>query len=253
MLRSVREMMKFNIKAKDDTFGTASDMYFDDRAWAVRYLIIDTGRWLSERKVLVTPSVLEEPDYSERFFPVSLTREQIENSPSIGKDEPVSRQFETQLHDYYGWRPYWEPGSVAERAVHNPIAPESEYGPGLEGPSNLENLEDVDPHLRSCQEILGYMIHASDGGIGYLHDILVDVDNWMIRYMIIDTKIILPGKLVLIAIPWIDRISWQEASVFVEISRESVENGPEYDPKKVLARQDEEDLFRHYRKPAYWI
>ena len=41
----------------------------------------------------------------EREFSVGLTMQQVKDSPDIDTDRPVSRQMETNVYDYYGWRP----------------------------------------------------------------------------------------------------------------------------------------------------
>ena len=83
------------------------DFYFDDLAWVVRYLVVETGSWLSSRKVLISPIAIGHPDWAERVLPVSITKEQVKNSPDIDTDKPVSRQHEMQYLGYYGYPSYW--------------------------------------------------------------------------------------------------------------------------------------------------
>ncbi|MCC6264306.1 MAG: PRC-barrel domain-containing protein, partial [Bryobacterales bacterium] len=99
-MRSLKELLKFKVHAEDDVFGHVSDFYFDDHGWNVRYLVIDTGGWLPGRKVLISPTVAGVPDWLERSIPVELNRVQIENSPSISTDLPVSRQHEEAISLY---------------------------------------------------------------------------------------------------------------------------------------------------------
>ena len=84
--------------------------FFDDKTWAIRYLVVDTGTWLPDRQVLISPIALGQPDWEGQFFPVKLTTEQVRNSPDIDTDKPVSRQQETRLHTYYDWPVYWSGG-----------------------------------------------------------------------------------------------------------------------------------------------
>ena len=107
MLRSVSQLRHCTLQAEDGEIGSVYDVLFDDEFWILRYLVVDTGRWLSGRKVLLIPGVLGEPAWPERRLPVSLTRSQVEGSPDIDSDKPVSRQHETELNDYYGWPTYW--------------------------------------------------------------------------------------------------------------------------------------------------
>src|SRR5665213_2163513 len=100
----------YAIAASDGDLGTVSDFLFDDTTWLLRWLVVDTGTWLSGRKVLLPPSVLGHLDPKRREVPVRLTVQQVKDSPAIDTDRPVSRQMETDIYDHYGWSPYWDAG-----------------------------------------------------------------------------------------------------------------------------------------------
>ena len=85
-----------------------------------------------------------------------------------------------------------------------------------------------DPHLRSTHDVSGYHIHAADGEIGHVEDFIIDDETWAIRYLIVDTRNWWPGKKVLISPQWIERVSWSESKVFVNLSREAIKQSPEY-------------------------
>ncbi len=96
MLRNVKDLRGYAIAASDGVIGKVDDLYFDDDDWAIRYLIVDTGNWLSGRKVLISPLAIGRPDWLGQQLPVSLTKAQIERSPDIDTRKPVSRQYETE-------------------------------------------------------------------------------------------------------------------------------------------------------------
>ena len=83
MLRSVTELEKYTIGATDGTIGSVKDCYFDDETWVIRYLVIETGAWLMGRDVLISPFSIGEPDDEGRLLPVSITKDQVRNSPSV--------------------------------------------------------------------------------------------------------------------------------------------------------------------------
>jgi hypothetical protein len=181
VLRSLKVMLGYTVLAKDGDIGKVHDFYFHDDNWIIRYLVVDTGHWLPGRKVLVTPSALREPHWEGLTFPVALTRDQVEKSPDIDTDQPVSRQQETALHNHYGWPTYWiDPGTGAWPAV----APMSLIFAPLK-PSKTATEAKADPHLRSVREVTGYHIHASDGEMGHVEDFIVDHALWVIRYMVV--------------------------------------------------------------------
>jgi hypothetical protein len=109
-----------------------------------------------------------------------------------------------------------------------------------------------DPNLRSTREVTGYAIQALDDDIGHVDDFVVDDESWAIRYMVVDTRNWWPGKRVLVSPRWITTVSWTDCAVHVDLRKEEVKGGPEYDAERVLNREDEERLHRHYRRPAYW-
>ncbi len=110
MLWNASAINGYAIAASDGEIGTVSDFLFDDSTWLVRWLVVDTGNWLSGRKVLLPTSVLGHLDREAEKFPVRLTMQQVKDSPEIDTDRPVSRQMETSVYDYYGWSPYWGTG-----------------------------------------------------------------------------------------------------------------------------------------------
>jgi hypothetical protein len=103
MLRSIDDMRGFTIRASDGEIGSVDDFLFDDERWAIRYLVANTGGWLTGRLVLVSPIAFRSVDWDGRRFEVDLTRRQIEDSPSIDADQPVSRWKEEEYFRYYGY------------------------------------------------------------------------------------------------------------------------------------------------------
>ena len=90
MLRNASVIRGYRIAATDGDIGTVSDFLFDDGTWSVRWLVVDTGNWLSRRKVLLPPSVLGRIYAKDSVFAVKLTKQQIKDSPEIDTDRPVS-------------------------------------------------------------------------------------------------------------------------------------------------------------------
>src|SRR5271168_2945634 len=91
----------YAIAASDGRLGTVSDFLFDDASWLIRWLVVDTGNWLSGRKVLLPPFVLGHLDPESCQFTVKLTMQQVKDSPDVDMHLPVSRQMEADIFDYY--------------------------------------------------------------------------------------------------------------------------------------------------------
>jgi PRC-barrel domain len=246
MLRAAGHLKGTSIGATDGDIGTVDDLYFDDLTWTIRYLVVDTGTWLPGRQVLISPrSVRSAPDADR--IPVALTKEQVKNSPSIDAEKPVERQHEEEYSQYYGYPYYW---SGPYRWGATPY-------PG-EGPLNEPRATSAmppsggNPSIRSVRNVTGYYIEAADGDIGHVEDFLVDDREWAIRYMVADTRNWWPGKKVIISPEWINRVSWPDSRVYVDMSREGVKTAPEYDPDRPLEREYETRLFGHHKRRTYW-
>lgn len=263
MLRSLKQLENYTIRATDGAIGHVKDFYFEDDAWVVRYFVVEAGSWLSSRKVLISPISVQQPDWQERTLPVSITKEQVRNSPPIDTDMPVSRQNEEQYYGYYGYPVYWDGAGLWGDGLF-PYAMAPGYGGyGIDRVERERQLEaflsderqrhrNDDPHLRSCHAVTGYHIHATDGDIGHVSGFLVDDETWAIRYLVVDTSNWWVGHKVLVAPPWIQSVNWSDQTVSVDLSREAVQTAPTYDPSADWDRDQEAGLHRHHRRDAYW-
>jgi sporulation protein YlmC with PRC-barrel domain len=252
MLRSLKELYGYDILALDGEIGEVHDFYFDDEEWTVRYMVVDTGPWILGRKVLIAPVSLGQPDWTEKKFPVNLTREQIEDSPDIDTEQPVSRQQQIALHEHFRWPIYW--GFPATAAA----AP-SVYT-GLRSESRADQAEaeqianETDSHLRRAKEVIGYHIEGRDGGLGKVDDFILDDENWIVRYLVLDTSSrLLEAKKVLIAPFWIQSISFADAQVDIDLTRQMIKGSPAFDPAMPINREYEEVIYDYHGRPAYWI
>ena len=108
MLTTSKDLKGLVVRASDGELGTVDELYFDDNSWGIRYLTLETGGWLGGRQVLISPMSVLQVDWPVRRIDVKLTRKQIENSPSIDKHKPVSRQHEASYMGYYGYPNYWD-------------------------------------------------------------------------------------------------------------------------------------------------
>ena len=247
MLKAASYLKGTSIAATDGEIGSVQDLYFDDRSWTIRYLVVDTGTWLPGRKVLISPMSVRAGTTSDSVT-VGLTKHQVEESPSVDAELPVNRQYEEAYSRYYGYPYYW---SGPNR--WGPSQYPGDVGTGA-GATAADTYSPVggDPSLRSVRDVTGYYIEATDGDIGHVEDFLIDDRNWAIRYMIVDTRNWWPGKKVVVSPEWIRQVSWHDSKVFVDLTREGVKTAPEYDPDHPMTRDYETKLFRHYARPNYW-
>jgi hypothetical protein len=249
MLWNASVINGYAIAASDGRLGTVSDFLFDDASWLVRWLVVDTGNWLSGRKVLLPVYVLGHLDSERRQFPVELTVQQVKDSPDVDTDRPVSRQIETNIYDYYGWSPYWGNGLFTDSYGYVGGTPAASAVLGSR--RRMEDIADPrrsdgDPHLRSIEAVTGYHIHASDGEIGHVADFLMQDADWSIHYFVVDTKNWWPGKKVLISPRSAREIDWANKLVNLDVDRQKVKDSPAYDASTTLDQAYEQHLQNYY-------
>jgi uncharacterized protein YrrD len=262
MLRQLKDLQGYALRATDGDIGTVTDFYFDDERWVVRYLVVETGSWLASRKVLVSPASLGTPDTVELVLPVSITREQVRNSPDIDTDKPVSRQHEIDYLGYYGYPVYWDSAGLwGIGSLPGMLVPEAGLAPSGAGVLEADRAiaaeqatrhRDDDPHLRSCKDVAGYHIKAQDGEIGHVQGWIVDEQSWAIRYLVIDTSNWWMGHQVLVAPQWIREVSWSDRVVVADMTREAIRQAPAWDSVLPPDRAQEVDIYRHYDRTGYW-
>lgn len=263
MLRSLNDLKGYAIGATDGPVGEVADFYFDDQAWVVRYLVVETGAWLDSRKVLISPYSLGVANWAERLLPMRITKEQVRLSPDIDTDKPISRQHEIEYLGYYGYPYYWGGSALWGDELYPSTWPtgalgqRSRYDSRSDEQTSFSRAEAErhsydDPHLRSAQAVAGYHIVAIDGEIGHVHGLLVDERTWAIRYLVVNTSNWWVGHKVLISPQWIAGVSWSDATVTVDLTREAVRDAPAYDDTTKLDRSQEVGIFKHYGRPGYW-
>ncbi len=263
MLRNIKDLEGYAMSATDGVIGHVKDLYFDDEGWTVRYLVVDAGSWLSSRKVLISPFSVGKPNTSEKVLPISLTREKVKNSPDIDTDKPVSRQHEIDYLGYYGYPLYWGgagywgagiyPGSMLSGwGEDRGRSWETSPNDATTAPAESQPEAKADSHLRSCEAVKRYYVHARDGDIGHVHSMLVDDETWAIRYLVVDTSNWWLGHQVLIAPQWIDSVGWLHATVSADLTRQAIKDSPPYVHTAPLDRHQEASLYEHYGRRSYW-
>ena len=230
MLRSIKQIYGDKLGASDGEIGQVKDFYFDDQNWAIRYLVADTGSWLPGRQVLLSPYSLGRLDQVGKVLRVNLTRKQIEDSPSIDLHKPVSRQYEEEYYRYFGWPYYWQGdglwGLNGVPIMELPLTPP---------PSELASAtgaqpERADAHLRSTQAVNGYQLRLGDEMIGHVCDFMVDAESWAIYQLVVKTGHRFSGPDVLVEMKNVSRISYEESTVFADLTGEAIEQTPAPNP-----------------------
>lgn len=244
MLRSLREILGYSIKATDGVMGTADDFLFDQNTWEIRYMVDDTGKWLPGRRVLLYADALGHPVWESKAVPVDLSQNTIENSPHIDTHAPVSRQKEAELFSYYNWDPYW--AMTAPEALPPYIIPPKMPG-GDHPPSHQE-----ESHLRSVDEILGYTVFSQEDEAGKIDDLIVEEEDWLIRFLVVDRAGLLRSETVMMPTSWVHSIDWAMKAIQLHTTEQEIQQCPEFDPAQPVNSAVETRYYDYFGRPVYW-
>lgn len=219
MLHNLKSLHGCKLAATDGDIGHIQDFYFDDYSWAVRYLVVDTGTWLTGRLVLITPYAFGYFDEPNRKLALKLTKAQIEGAPSIEAHKPISRQYEKDYNMYYGWPSYWSGSGLWGGTSYPVLLP-----PASVIDARMNYVHHEDPTLRSAAAVMGYHIATSDGDAGKVTDLRVDDRNWAVHDIVVEAGHWYSGKEVLIPASKVDSISYSESRVYVSLSKADIRN-----------------------------
>ena len=228
MLHNIKELYGNKLVALDGDIGHVKDFYFDDKTWVIRYLVADTGSWLTGRLVLLSPHAFGKLDQYEKTLHVKLHQKQIQDSPSIESHLPVSRQYEEEYYRYYGWPAYWDGGGMWGLGGYPVVMPPPLPVPPVHHPR-------ADLHLQSTRAVTGYHIQTADGTIGHVSGMMVDDRSWAIRDLVVETGHWYSGKEILFSPGKIERISYEESKVFVNLTKADIQRTAEHDLVKTGA------------------
>ena len=247
MLRAMKPLTGYKLATADNDAGKCTDFLFDDQAWIVRYVVVNTGSWLNHSKVLVSPSSLNPTHWDDSRFTTSLTNQQIEAAPPLADNAPVSKQYQMIWAGHYGLTPYW-----------------SDLGP-LSAPlatqalATMQEDADHDEHLRSFNELCGYEVagvapERHGDVLGRVEDFVFEVDSWKIRYAVVETDFSwTTSHKVIIAPEWLDKVGWAEQKLYLDLDGKRMKEFPPYDPSQTVYRTYEQAVYEFLGKPMDWI
>lgn len=203
----LNQFIGYNVKAPDGYVGKVCDFYFDDRSWRVIYLVVDTGDWLN-RKIVISPLALLQPDIASKTFPVRITRKQVQISPTIDTSM-VPRDELPELCEYFGW-PMERNTYIRFFKSTNGQTRLSLFMPDLATANEHDMPDQYFTRFRRTQGITGCMIKAPETVLGRVSDYIIEDSNWQIRYLVIRVEKSISQKLLLMDSRHLTDVHWSE-------------------------------------------
>lgn len=247
MLFSASKFLDIAVQATDGEIGKVKDMYFDDKTWAVRYVVVTCGEWADKKDVLLIPSHLQVPNALTPILITDSTKQQVFESPTPGSDLPVSRQYEIDLYSHYSLAPYWSYPTVGYGfSAYYPDVGETDRADRFARKSAQEM--DFDPHLRSLKEVQGYHIKTQDDELGHVVDVLISRESAEVTHFVVDTVNWWPSKHVLIEVGAIRSFDWEFKTLSTSLDKETIKGAPVFDEKNSFDPEYMEKLWEYYHR-----
>ena len=101
-LRSAEEVWGYHLRANDGDIGKITGFISDESSWDIRFVVVDTGKWLNRNQVLIAPRWIATISWAERTVTVNLDSQSIRSSPEFDPTLPIPPDYAAKLHAHYG-------------------------------------------------------------------------------------------------------------------------------------------------------
>jgi PRC-barrel domain len=199
MLHDLKTVIGSSVFATDGEIGNVRNLLFDDCTWTIHYLVVDVGSWLTRKDLVLPITAIERPDWEKKAFHLRLTKKQARDSPGVDAEEPVSRQQEIAMKQYFGSLACWVDSGLGASTIPT----------GRKYPVHTKQ----DPHLRSIWNLSGYPVWTTDGELGYLESFIMDETSWHLGYLSVRAGDWLSGGSLLVPTNSVESISWADRRI----------------------------------------
>lgn len=241
MLYLLPDLEKYTVNAADGYVGKVKDFYFDDRTWKLRFVVVETGIWLKNRKVLVPASAVKTVGSDDKCLSLDLSMYDVKNGPSIDGELSLTPQTEIDYLSYYGYS-FYRGTTEAHGFDKDEAAKLAEIFASVDAVRRTYG----DRHLRSCKEMINYDIEASDNQAGYLQSMVFDDKDWSITHLLVNTINWGLGQQVLVQPGVIKDVSWGDARIYLNVQHQAIQDSPIFDAD-TLGSLSETESYLHER------
>jgi hypothetical protein len=257
MLWGLKNLKKCSAVAKDGKLGLFANAYFEKDRWMVPLISIKTGPWLFGRNVLLAPDFIERIQTRQHRIEIDISKQEVLQHETVEQEKAIARKNEDEARNYYGWPLFW--GYVPGPDPYYPVMGINQFQfPGVAAEYTPEP-KDVVLHppvgqLKDGEEILGFKVQAIDGEIGYVQDLMIDLEKWTVSYLIVETGSWFYHDRVAISTQWVRDILDLDVQLDVDLMRETIEQSPTpMDDSKPWTNAQAKKLYDYYVRDKHWV
>ncbi|MBK1878665.1 PRC-barrel domain-containing protein [Pelagicoccus mobilis] len=241
MLRSIKDLFGYPVMANDGKAGKVKDLLFGDRHWRMRYLDVETRRglhlnlrYLSETeddKTIVTRRLVKAEDLEapscgvdRRIIPTTLSKDEVGACEGFGSHLPAEEMYEMEFRRFFRHAIYDERPLFGSFGYAGYLPSVSAYDHSEEEiREHLDKMGKIaGEHLHSAKAVIGYHVVGQDENLGIIGDLILDVDEWKIAYLVLDTRHGIPSRKYLVDMEQVLTLDWSSSSVEVKLTLEDL-------------------------------
>jgi hypothetical protein len=244
LLRSLNLTRGARLAAQDGDAGAIQDFLFSDDDWVVRYLVASLPGPMG-RRILISPIALEEVTAEPGEFRVRLPLEQLEQTPDIDADEPITRAWENAYFRFYAWPVYWGGGGATGfwGGSQFPGVLMGAPVPAEPAPAPPEAEAEQESRLHSAAGLRGYAVLAATGEeLGQVDDFVMDDATWRLAFV----GVFSGGRRVLVPIECFARGAWAERRMNTHVTPQALESAPNWEPLEIIPADYESRVRAHF-------
>jgi hypothetical protein len=257
MLWGLKSLKKCSVVASDGKLGNFDNAFFERDRWVVPLISIKTGPWLLGRSVLLAPDFVRRIQTRNHRMQIDISKREILRHKTVDQETAISRRKDEDVRNYYGWPLFW--GYVPGPDLYYPVTGIHQFQfPGVAAEFTPEP-KDVVLHtptgqLKDGEEILGFKVQAIDGEIGYVQDLMIDLEKWKVSYLVVETGSWFYHDRVAISTQWVRDILDLDIQLEVDLMRDTIERSPTpLDESKPWTHAQEQKLYDYYARAKHWV
>jgi sporulation protein YlmC with PRC-barrel domain len=218
----VNELIGTLVVAADGELGKVKDIYFEDKEWRVQYLVVDTGSWPFGESVLISP--LDTALYlaEQKVLMSALTKAELKRISEDEDPRPITKRNTSLLYSHRAWPAFGRAGNGY------PTLGMMKAGSGLANVAEFSVKRRR--HTLSFKPIVNYDIHNSDGRLGLLKDLMMDLEKWSLPYLLFDDTSTSDRERVIIANDRVISFDSRQSLLNISISQAQFQASPKINP-----------------------